>query len=164
MTDENSNVVVYSFYLDFSDVDATITIEYYDEDNNLLSPSEVSKGKIGEDFNPLIKDIDGYGVILNENVLSKYEELSDTTRLIYRKLGKVKIKYLDSNGEKLSENTILEEFVGNDYQVSPKIIEGYSVYKVEGNERGIYENSPTDITYRYKKDVDNTDNTDNTDN
>ena len=65
--------------------------------------------------------------------------------------GTLIINYVDSDGNKLTEEIITEGKVGTKYTTEKKNFEGYTFITVEGNPTGEYAYETTYVTYYYDK-------------
>lgn len=86
-------------------------------------------------------------VILNDEPV---EELNVYAKWV--KYSKIIINYIDLDKNILSEKDINIGEVGLNYQTNSKQIEGYKLYDIEGNEKGVFEDNEIIINYVYKKD------------
>lgn len=68
--------------------------------------------------------------------------------------GKVIAQYVDEKGTKLSEDEIINGYVDENYETNSKVIEGYKLIKVVGNETGQFTSDDIIVTYIYQK-IDN---------
>lgn len=65
--------------------------------------------------------------------------------------GTLIINYVDSDGNKLTEEIITEGKVGEKYTTEKKNFEGYTFITVEGEPEGIYTEETINVTYYYDK-------------
>ena len=105
--------------------------EAHDEDNNHIE--EVTAG----DYAPSDNEID--------NILS--------IKAAHDLLGKLVINYVDSDGNKLTEEEVSIDSVGNSYVTSKKDFLGYTFSYVEGEEAGEYIDGVIYVTYYYTKTI-----------
>lgn len=67
--------------------------------------------------------------------------------------GTVIAKYVDTDGNVLSEDVITKDMVGKDYQTYLKDFDGYTLYTIDGEETGKYIDGEIVVIYVYTKDV-----------
>lgn len=67
--------------------------------------------------------------------------------------GTLIINYVDSDGNKLTEEIITEGKVGEKYTTEKKNFEGYTFITVEGEPEGIYTEETINVTYYYDKNI-----------
>ena len=97
-----------------------------------------------------IKDLvinDDYGF----NPDSLKVSLDDKKSYHFNVADEVLVEYVDTSGNKLSTDDIMVGDYSNNYSTSPRVISGYSLVKVEGNEQGVYDFSKHLVKYVYKK-------------
>ncbi|TYC51043.1 LPXTG cell wall anchor domain-containing protein [Weissella muntiaci] len=63
----------------------------------------------------------------------------------------VTVNYVDSDGNKIAENTQLSGMIGSQYSLSQKAIEGYTLKSVDGDTSGEYGTEAQSVTYSYVK-------------
>ncbi|WP_276421580.1 bacterial Ig-like domain-containing protein [Lactococcus garvieae] len=69
------------------------------------------------------------------------------------------VKYVDTDGNKISEDIVKSGAVGEGYNTGKKSIEGYTFKEVQGNTTGQFTNLVQTVTYVYSKNKANTVNT-----
>lgn len=150
----------------FFDYTKPVIVTYVDEAGTELASSTRLDGKIGEDYVSSPKTISGY--TLKEapgNTTGQFTRATQNVTYIYEKEaiqnGTVTVKYQDEAGNSVAEDTNLTGEVGTTYQTESKMIDGYKLKKVDGNESGVFNATPATVTYIYEK-IDNTTDT-NTD-
>lgn len=67
-------------------------------------------------------------------------------------LGKIIIKYVDLEGNPISEDVIMTGTIGDTYITEKKKIDNYTFKEVQGNITGEYTNETQTVTYVYAKD------------
>ena len=108
--------------------------EAHDEENNYIN--EVPSGEYSSEVNE-----DGK----IENILA--------VKAAHDLLGKVVINYVDSDGNKLTEEITLIDSVGENYTTIEKEFEGYTFIAVEGPTTGEYIDGTIYVTYYYDKNI-----------
>ena len=70
--------------------------------------------------------------------------------------GDVTAKYLDTNGNKISDDAVKTGNVGETYTTEQKSIDGYTFQEVKGNTSGQFTDQAQTVTYVYTKDKNDT--------
>ncbi|WP_349550562.1 MucBP domain-containing protein [Leuconostoc pseudomesenteroides] len=138
-------------------VGASVTAKYVDVRGNNISDNVVLTGNIGDNYTTEQKNIAGYTFKAVEgNESGTYTDAEQTVTYVYTKDpvkgGNVTAKYVDEQGNSLSDNVILSGNVGDQYTTEQKDIAGYTFKAVEGNESGTYTDAEQTVTYVYTKD------------
>ena len=108
--------------------------EAHDEENNYIN--EIPSGEYSSEVNE-----DGK----IDNILA--------AKAAHDLLGKVVINYVDSDGNKLTEEITLIDSVGENYTTIEKEFEGYTFIAVEGPTTGEYIDGTIYVTYYYDKNI-----------
>ena len=108
--------------------------EAHDEENNYIN--EIPSGEYSSEVNE-----DGK----IDNILA--------AKAAHDLLGKVVINYVDSDGNKLTEEITLIDSVGEKYTTIEKEFEGYTFITVEGPTTGEYIDGTIYVTYYYDKNI-----------
>ena len=138
--------------------------EYKENDSEELSIGtyirDKSKGDnyIKENAGTLNSNTSGYtlnstlytaGSYINNAYLG-YESNLDL-QLTYSALkGTVVAKYIDTEGNVLTEDITTTDMVGKDYKTEEKEFDGYTLYKIDGEEKGKYIDGTITVTYIYE--------------
>lgn len=70
--------------------------------------------------------------------------------------GTVLVKYVDTDGNKISEDVVKSGTVGEDYSTEKKAIKGYTFKEIQGEAAGQFKDQPQTVTYVYTKDKNDT--------
>ncbi|MFD1850654.1 MucBP domain-containing protein [Oceanobacillus bengalensis] len=135
-----------------------VTIIHVDEEGNELAPSEELTGNVGENYETTPKDIEGYELItVPENATGEFTNEPQTVTYVYKPVeeepiptGSVIVEYVDEDGNPIVDPEELTGNVGENYETTPKDIEGYELIEVPENATGEYTNEPQTVTYVYK--------------
>ena len=140
-----------------------ITAKYIDTDGNKISDDIVKTGNIGETYNTEQKFIDGYTFKkVQGNASGHFTDQSQTVTYVYTKIelphinGTVLVKYVDTYGNKISEEIVKTGTVGEGYSTEKKVIKGYTLKEVQGNMNGQFTEQVQTVTYVYTKDKNET--------
>src|SRR5699024_3635306 len=115
-----------------------ITVKYLDEDGKEIKDSKVLKGNKFEKTKIEPEEIEGYKLVEGE---AKEYEFTDKAQEVVLKYEKEKpeavkgeditVKYLDKEGEEISDATVLSGNIGEVKKIEPKEIEGYKLLEGE---------------------------------
>ncbi|MDG6191605.1 MucBP domain-containing protein [Lactococcus garvieae] len=115
-------------------------------------------GNIITDYKDLLSKKDSSGVYLNQvdysvkNSLGYSSSRSITVTITDKQSGKdVTVKYVDTEGNKISDDVVKSGAIGDNYSTEQKDIEGYTFKEVQGNATGQFTDSPQTVTYVYTK-------------
>lgn len=133
-----------------------VIVTYKDESGKELASSTRIDGSIGDPYTSTPKTIDGY--TLKETTGSTSGQFTNTTQninYVYEKTpiqnGTVTIKYQDTSGTSLTNDTTLTGEIGTTYQTESKNIAGYKLKDINGSESGTFSTNPATVTYVYEK-------------
>lgn len=140
----------------------TITVQYKDQEGNLLEPEIVKSNLELKDYVENAENFEGYTLsdIAMKTVILSETEPSKTVVFIYQKTevlkqvmkGSITIKYQDENGTVIGTPDVSSDLVLGTYAVSAKSFDGYSL---DGNEKQSVilteGNKDQVIIFKYKK-------------
>ncbi len=140
-----------------------VTSKYIDTDGNKISDDAVKTGNIGETYTTEQKSIEGYTFKEVQGKPSgQFTDQAQTVTYVYTKdeipniTGTVLVKYVDTDGNKISEDVVKSGTVGEGYGTEKKAIDGYTFKEVQGNTTGQFTNQVQTVTYVYAKNKANT--------
>ena len=135
-----------------------VTAKYIDTDGNKISDDIVKTGSVGETYKTEQKAIDGYTFKeVQGNMSGQFTDQAQTVTYVYTKneipniTGTVLVKYVDTDGNKISEDIVKSGTVGEGYSTEKKAIEGYTFKEVQGNTTGQFTEQVQTVTYVYTK-------------
>lgn len=140
-----------------------VTAKYLDTNGNMISDDAVKTGNVGETYTTEQKSIEGY--IFKEvqgNTTGQFTDQAQTVTYVYTKneihnvTGTVLVKYVDTDGNKISEDIVKSGTVGEGYSTEKKDINGYTFKEIQGNVSGQFTDQPQTVTYVYTKDKNDT--------
>lgn len=70
------------------------------------------------------------------------------------KAAEVTTKYVDTEGNKISDEVVKTGNIGDDYNTEQKAIEGYTFKEIKGNATGTFTADAQNVTYVYTKNED----------
>ena len=134
-----------------------VTAKYVDTEGNKISDDVVKSGNVGDDYSTDQKDIEGYTFKeVQGNPTGQFSDKEQTVTYVYTKnpvkAADVTAKYVDTEGNKISDDVVKSGNVGDDYSTDQKDIEGYTFKEVQGNPTGQFSDKEQTITYVYTKD------------
>ena len=132
-----------------------INVHYRDEKGLKIAESLIKEGAVGSSYNSTSIDIDGYNLISQtNNTQGIYTEEPIEIIYTYQKNdtdGYVHISYLDINGDKILQDTVLTGIIGTSFSTEAIKIEGYELVNLPTSESGIFSEQRINIIYTYKE-------------
>lgn len=135
-----------------------VTVKYEDTDGNAISGEVVKTGNVGENYTTEQKDIEGYTFKEVEgDSVGVFTEQPQTVTYVYIKNvepisgADVTAKYVDTDGNKISDEVVKSGNIGESYSTEQKTISGYTFKEVEGSATGVFTAQAQTITYVYTK-------------
>ena len=135
-----------------------VTAKYIDTDGNKVSDDVVKSGNVGDDYTTEQKAIEGYTFKeVQGNAAGQFTDQAQTVTYVYTKneipniTGTVLVQYVDTDGNKISEDIMKSGTVGEGYSTEKKDIKGYTFKEVQGNTTGQFTDQVQTITYVYTK-------------
>jgi LPXTG-motif cell wall-anchored protein len=151
-------VAMYSIPIEWTDPVAggDVTVKYVDEDGNSISDDVVINGNVDEEYTTEEKIIDGYTFKeVQGNATGQFTNQAQTVTYVYTKNlvagGDVTVKYVDEDGNSISDDVVINGNVDEEYTTEEKIIDGYTFKEVQGNATGQFTNQAQTVTYVYTK-------------
>lgn len=131
--------------------DATVTINYLDEEEKALADSEIITGKVFDEYSTQQKDFYGYELTaIPDNATGAMAIDPITVNYVYRlKDATVVVNYLDENGNQLTNSETITGHVFDEYKTTEKDIEGYKLKTVPDNAFGTMSEKTITVTYIY---------------
>ncbi|MUN90600.1 BspA family leucine-rich repeat surface protein, partial [Enterococcus gallinarum] len=148
---EEAQEVVYVY--ERSDA-APVTVRYKDTDGNELSDPTILNGKVGLPYASEAKEIPGWYVVETPaNASGIFSEAAQEVVYIYERsdAAPVTVKYQDSEGNQLSEPTVLSGKVGLPYASEAKELPGWYVVETPANASGIFSEEAQEVVYIYER-------------
>ncbi|WP_406834977.1 MucBP domain-containing protein [Lactococcus lactis] len=134
-----------------------VTAKYVDTDGNKISDDVVKSGNVGDAYTTEQKTIDGY--IFKEvqgSATGTFTDQVQTVTYVYTKDpiagGDVTAKYVDTDGNKISDDVVKSGNIGDAYTTEQKTIDGYTFKEVQGSATGTFTDQVQTVTYVYTKD------------
>lgn len=135
-----------------------VTAKYIDTDGNKISDDAVKTGNVGETYTTEQKSIEGYTFKeVQGKPTGRFTDQAQTVTYVYTKneipnlIGTILVKYVDTDGNKISEDVVKSGTVGEGYSTEKKDIEGWIFKEVRGNKTGKFTNQVQTVTYVYAK-------------
>jgi LPXTG-motif cell wall-anchored protein len=148
---EEAQEVVYVY--ERSDA-AAVTVKYQDSEGNQLSDPTVLRGKVGLPYESTAKEIAGWYVVETpNNATGTFSEEAQEVVYVYERsdAAAVTVKYQDSEGNQLSDPTVLRGKVGLPYESTAKEIAGWYVVETPNNATGTFSEEAQEVVYVYER-------------
>ena len=153
----------------------TIIIHYVDTDGNYLTNDIIETNTVGESYTSEQKSFDNYEfVTIIGNRSGLFQKGTYEVTYIFKKKvscpekecekppvcptpeceqkeGTVKVRFIDTEGNVISQEIKTKDEVGQKYQTVPKTIPGYTYKTVFGDESGKYAEGEIEVIYIYEK-------------
>ena len=139
------------------EIPAKVTAKYVDADGNKISDNVVKSGNVGETYTTEQKTVDGYTFKeVQGSATGTFTDQAQTVTYVYTKDpvagGDVTAKYVDTDGNKISDNVVKSGNVGETYTTEQKTVDGYTFKEVQGSVTGTFTDQAQTVTYVYTKD------------
>ena len=133
--------------------DTSVIVNYLDENNEPLSDSITIEGKVFDKYNTEAKTFEGYELVaIPSNAYGEMTEEPIIVNYIYRlKDTSVVVKYMDDEGNPLSEDITITGKVFDRYTTEPKTFYGYELTATPSNATGEMTEDVIVVTYVYTK-------------
>ena len=131
-----------------------ITVNYVDEEGNVLADPDTLTGKIGESYETKPKEIKDY--VLKEtpdNAKGTFSDQAQTVTYVYEKAEgeAITVNYVDEEGNALADPDTLTGKIGESYETTPKEIKDYVLEETPDNAKGTFSDQAQTVTYVYEK-------------
>ncbi|NSS93510.1 MucBP domain-containing protein, partial [Enterococcus faecalis] len=140
-----------------------ITVNYVDQDGHQLAESDTLTGQIGANYESSSKNIDGWALKeMPENSVGKFSNKKQTISYVYEKADSspVTVKFVDTTGQSIYDDIVLNGKKGNTYTTSPIIEKAdqnirpkWMLKAIPENATGKFSDTPQTVTYVYGKAV-----------
>ncbi|MBC1485260.1 LPXTG cell wall anchor domain-containing protein [Listeria seeligeri] len=136
-----------------------VTVNYVDTTGATIAKSETFNGNVGDTYNSVAKDIDGYTLItMPANASGTLTKDAQTVMYVYKlnpiTAGQVTVNYLDNAGNKIADSVVLTGNMGDSYTLTPKTIDGYTLSTSPTTENGLFMPAAQTFDYVYTKNMD----------
>lgn len=133
-----------------------VTAKYVDTEGNKISEDVVKSGNIGAGYMTEQKEIEGYTFKeVQGNTSGKFTDQAQMVTYVYTKNAiagsDVTAKYVDTEGNKISEDVVKSGNIGEDYTTEQKEIDGYTFKEVQGDTSGKFIDESQIVIYIYDK-------------
>ncbi|MBQ9318512.1 MAG: VWA domain-containing protein [Bacilli bacterium] len=148
VTDNISNNII-NIYYQLKDI--SYQVHYLDKDGNKLIKDKLVTGKYYDIIDEAYENIDNYQITSDEIVPVKLDDNTQDIKFIYElKPGMVTICYVDEEGNKISDDTVIKGNYGDNYSMIAKDIDNYQ-YQQDKELEGIIDEDNKVIKLQYKK-------------
>ncbi|MGH1842355.1 MucBP domain-containing protein, partial [Enterococcus gallinarum] len=133
---------------------APVTVKYQDSEGNQLTEPTILSGKVGLPYISEAKEIPGWYVVETpDNAYGIFSEAAQEVVYVYDRsdAAPVTVRYEDTDGNELSDPTILNGKVGLPYASEAKEIPGWYVVETPANASGIFSEEAQEVVYVYER-------------
>ena len=133
--------------------DASVVVNYVDEEGNALTDSITIEGKVFDEYNTEEKTFEGYALTeIPTNASGTMTEDVITINYVYRlKDASVVVNYVDEEGNTLTDSITIEGKVFDEYTTEEKTFEGYALTEIPNNASGNMTETSIIVNYIYSK-------------
>ncbi|AMG51535.1 BspA family leucine-rich repeat surface protein (plasmid) [Enterococcus gallinarum] len=133
---------------------APVTVKHKDSEGNQLSEPTVLSGKVGLPYVSEAEEISGWYVVETpSNASGTFTEEAQEVVYVYERsdAAPITVKYQDSEGNQLSEPTVLSGKVGLPYTSEAEEIPGWYVIETPANASGTFSEEAQEVVYVYER-------------
>ena len=133
---------------------APVTVKHKDSEGNQLADPVILSGKVGLPYASAAKEIPGWYVAETpDNASGTFTEDRQEVVYVYDRsdAAPVTVSYVDTEGNQLSEPSILSGKVGLPYESEAKEIRGWYVVETPENALGTFTEDPQEVVYEYDR-------------
>jgi hypothetical protein len=137
---------------------APVTIRYEDTEGNQLAESTILNGKVGLPYESETKELSGWTVTQTPaNAKGIFSDTAQEVVYVYERsdAAPVTVKYEDTEGNQLTEPTILSGKVGLPYESEAKELSGWTVSQIPSNAKGMFSTTAQEVIYVYGAEKEN---------
>ena len=133
-----------------------VTAKYVDKLGKELAEKEELSGKLGESYETKAKVIEGWKLKENpKNAKGTFTKETQEVVYVYEKVkeevSKVTAKYVDKLGKELAEKEELSGKLGETFETTAKVIEGWKLKETPKNAKGTFTKEMQEVVYVYEK-------------
>ena len=152
----NNNIIADTYVWQKKEAGGDVTAKYVDTDGNKISDDVIKSGNVGDAYTTEQKTIAGYTFKeVQGSATGTFTDQAQIVTYIYTKDpiagGDITAKYVDTDGNKISDDVIKSGNVGDAYATEQKTIVGYTFKKVQGSATGNFTDQAQTVTYIYTK-------------
>ena len=128
--------------------------KHIDIDTNKELAKEEHKGNIGDSYEILPREFEGYELVkdrLPENSKGQMTEEQQEVIYYYKKLAKVKVQYIDKKTGEILDKEEIEGHVGDSYETTEKEFDGYDLVEKPSNDKGEMTEEEIVVKYYYQR-------------
>jgi hypothetical protein len=133
---------------------APVTVRYEDTEGNQLAEPTILNGKVGLPYESKSESISGWYVAQTpDNAKGIFGDTAQEVVYVYERsdAAPVTIRYEDTEGNQLTEPTILSGKVGLPYESKSESISGWYVAQTPDNAKGIFSDTAQEVVYVYER-------------
>ena len=134
-----------------------VIARYVDDNGITIANTNIYSGGIGQNYKTDKLEIDGYRLIkIDGNETGVFSEDVHVVKYVYKRLGNITVEFVDLLGNKIKDNKLYTDLVGEEYTLTHPDIRGYEFVRAEGNESGQYKIENQILKYVYEKIIEGT--------
>ncbi|MDT6980265.1 MucBP domain-containing protein [Levilactobacillus zymae] len=136
--------------------EATLVIRLVDTHDRPLQPALVLTGRLGETVHLTFPTIAGYVLLRMDGMTQTFLNEYGLTTLIYqRQWGQPITTYLIDydSGQLLALPRLQRDVLGATFQFTPPAVDGYHIFRAQGDQYGTYTTHPQRLLYFYRRDA-----------
>ncbi|MBK0084590.1 MucBP domain-containing protein, partial [Lactococcus sp. S64] len=142
---------------DYTVAQGTVIAHYVDDEGNKIADDVTQSGDLDTPWSTEQKNITGYTFKeVQGDTTGSYTANDQTVTYVYTKDpvagGDVTAKYVDTDGNKISDDVVKSGNISESYTTEQKTIDGYTFKEVQGNTTGTFTDQAQTVTYVYTKD------------
>jgi hypothetical protein len=137
---------------------APVTVRYEDTEGNQLAEPTILNGKVGLPYESKSESIPGWYVAQTpDNAKGIFGDTAQEVVYVYERsdAAPVTVKYEDTEGNQLTEPTILSGKVGLPYESEAKELSGWTVSQIPSNAKGMFSTTAQEVIYVYGAEKEN---------
>ncbi|WP_239255859.1 MucBP domain-containing protein [Listeria ilorinensis] len=130
-----------------------VTVNYIDTEGNALTNPVTISGNIGDPYTTEAKEFSNWRLTEQPaNASGIFSDQAQEVDYVYEKAqGNVIVKYVDEEGNEITDPETLTGIVDTDYETTAKDIAGYQLKETPENAIGTYTAEDQTVTYVYEK-------------
>ncbi|MBC1794917.1 MucBP domain-containing protein [Listeria booriae] len=131
-----------------------VTVQYVDEQDVSIAPTEVLTGDFGKAYTSKAQNIAGYVLLETPtNATGVFTEQAQTVTYVYHKqtAQPVTVQYVDESGASIAPQETLTGGFGRPYTSKAKKLTGYMLTETPANATGVFTEQAQTVTYVYHK-------------
>ncbi len=131
---------------------STVIARYVDMNGQTIHFDNIYNGFVGNQYKTSAEEIENYKLVRIDGKESDlFGKDVKIVTYVYQKVGKIVVRYIDTDGNTLKEEKIYSGVIGDLYELNVENLEGYKLVRVDGKSKGQYLKGTQNITFVYEK-------------